>query len=98
MQPVSKQWIGKHIPAATNLHTTIQLLLETVYATWSVQSGYKEDIWDDQVISWKPVKGNYEVGVKWPLAWELVVSWDRNSKQEAVKIEPESMKPKNLHC
>jgi hypothetical protein len=43
MQPVSRQWIGKHIPAATNMNTTIQLLLEMVFSTWSMQSGYKED-------------------------------------------------------
>jgi hypothetical protein len=43
MQPVSRQRIGKHIPAATNTHTTLELLLESVFSTRSVQSGYKDD-------------------------------------------------------
>jgi hypothetical protein len=45
MQPVSRQQIGKHIPAAMNMNTTTELLLETVFSTRSVQSGYKEDNW-----------------------------------------------------
>jgi hypothetical protein len=49
MQPVSRQRIGKHIPAAMNSHTTIELLLETVFSTRSVQSGYKEEDWGDPV-------------------------------------------------
>jgi hypothetical protein len=40
MQPVSRQQIGKHVPAATNTHRRIELLLETVFSTRSVQSGY----------------------------------------------------------
>jgi hypothetical protein len=46
---VSRQRIGKHVPAATNTHTTIVLLLETVFYTRSVQSGYKEENWGDPV-------------------------------------------------
>jgi hypothetical protein len=30
MQPVSRQRIGKHVPAVANMHATIELLLETV--------------------------------------------------------------------
>jgi hypothetical protein len=30
----------QHVPAATNTHTTIELLLETVFFTRSVQSGF----------------------------------------------------------
>jgi hypothetical protein len=37
MQPVSRQRIGKHIPAATNKNTTIELVLETVFSTQSVK-------------------------------------------------------------
>jgi hypothetical protein len=33
-EPVSKQWIGKH---------TIWVLLETVFSSPSVQTGYKEE-------------------------------------------------------
>jgi hypothetical protein len=42
MQPVSSQRIDKHIPAETNVNT--ELLLETVFSTRSVQSGYKKDM------------------------------------------------------
>jgi hypothetical protein len=49
MQPISKQWISKHIPVVTNMHATIELLLETVFSTWSMQRGYKEDSWGDPV-------------------------------------------------
>jgi hypothetical protein len=49
MQPVSSQRIGKHVTVATNTTTTIELLLETVCGTRSVQSGYKENKWGDPV-------------------------------------------------
>jgi hypothetical protein len=49
MQPVSRQRIGKHVPAAMNTYTKIELLLETVFPTRSVQSGYEEDNWGDLV-------------------------------------------------
>jgi uncharacterized NAD(P)/FAD-binding protein YdhS len=39
---VHRQRLGKHVPAATNTHATIEVLLETV-STRSVQRGYKED-------------------------------------------------------
>jgi hypothetical protein len=57
MEPVSRQRIGKHVPAATNTHATIELLLETVFPPWSVQMGYKEYKWSDP-LSWElsPVK------------------------------------------
>jgi hypothetical protein len=45
MQHVSRLPVGKHVRAATNTHITIGLLLETVFPTRSVQSGYKEDNW-----------------------------------------------------
>jgi hypothetical protein len=44
MQPVPRQRIGKRAS------TTIELLLETVYSTRSVQSGYKEENWGNQFI------------------------------------------------
>jgi hypothetical protein len=43
MQQVSRQRIGKDVLAATNTNIIIELLLETVFSTRSVQSGYKED-------------------------------------------------------
>jgi hypothetical protein len=40
-----------------------------------------------------------EVDVKWPLAWELsVVRWDKSSAREAVKMKPDRIKLRNLHC
>jgi hypothetical protein len=76
MQPVSRQRIGKRVPVATNTNTTIQLLLETVFSTRSVRSGYKEDNWGDAV--------SQELSL---VTWEV-----------SVKIEPERVKLKNLHC
>jgi hypothetical protein len=43
VQPVSKQRIGKHSS------TTIELLLEMVFSTRTVQNGYKEDNWGNPV-------------------------------------------------
>jgi hypothetical protein len=40
---VVKQWLCKHIPAATDKHTTIDVILETVFSTRFVQRGSKED-------------------------------------------------------
>jgi hypothetical protein len=45
MQPVSRQRISKHVPAAMNMNAAIELLLVTVFSTWFMQSGYKEDNW-----------------------------------------------------
>jgi hypothetical protein len=44
-----RQRIDKHVPAATNTHATIKLLLETVFSTRSVQWGCKEDNWSETV-------------------------------------------------
>jgi hypothetical protein len=32
-----------------NMHTTIELLFETVFSAWCVQSDYKEDSWGKPV-------------------------------------------------
>jgi hypothetical protein len=48
---VSKQLLGKHIPAATNMYVTIYVLLETVFSTRSVQRGYKENNWGNRLSS-----------------------------------------------
>jgi hypothetical protein len=47
MQPVSRQRIGKHVPAAMNTHATTELLLETVFSNRAVQRSYKEDNWSN---------------------------------------------------
>jgi hypothetical protein len=49
MLPVSRQRIGKHVPATTNTHAIVELLLETVFSTQSMQMGYKEGNWDEPV-------------------------------------------------
>jgi hypothetical protein len=93
MQPVSRQGISKHILAATNTNTTIELPFETVFSTRSVQSGYKEDNWSDPV-SCQCSEGSQLVkrrlGGWCEMAANLaVVSWELSSAWEAVKIESE---------
>jgi hypothetical protein len=39
---VSRQQLGKHVPAAKDKKATIQVLLETVISTRSMRRGYKE--------------------------------------------------------
>jgi hypothetical protein len=48
---ISRQRLGKHVPAATDKHSTIKVLLKTVFSTQSVQRGYKEDKWGLRVSS-----------------------------------------------
>jgi hypothetical protein len=36
---VSRKPLGKHVPAATDTHARIEILLETVFSTRSVQRG-----------------------------------------------------------
>jgi hypothetical protein len=48
---VYRQRLGKHFHAATDMHATIEVLLETVFSIRSVQMGYKEENWDNQVSS-----------------------------------------------
>jgi hypothetical protein len=42
---ISRQRLGKHVPVATDTHTTIELLLETVFYNLSLQRSYKEGNW-----------------------------------------------------
>jgi hypothetical protein len=37
------QRLGKHVPAAMDMQATINVTLETMLSTLSVQWGYKED-------------------------------------------------------
>jgi hypothetical protein len=39
----------KHVPAATDTHATIEVLLETVFSIRSVKRDYKEDKWGNRV-------------------------------------------------
>jgi hypothetical protein len=40
---VYRQQFGKQVPAAKDTHATIEVLLEMLFSTQSVQRGYKED-------------------------------------------------------
>jgi hypothetical protein len=40
---ISRQQLGKYVPAATDTHATIGVLLKILSSTRSVQRGYKED-------------------------------------------------------
>jgi hypothetical protein len=95
MQLLFRQRIGKHIPAATNTRATIQLLLETVFYTQSVQKGYKEDNRDDPV-SWE-LNSAREAEKRWRYS-SVDSELTEDSALEAAKIEPERVKLKNLHC
>jgi hypothetical protein len=46
---VSRQRLGKRVPSAENTHATIDVLLETVFSTRTVQTGYKEINWGNRV-------------------------------------------------
>jgi hypothetical protein len=48
---VSRQCLGKHVPAATDTNATIEVLLETMSFTRSVQRGYKKENYGNQVSS-----------------------------------------------
>jgi hypothetical protein len=48
---VSRQRLDKHVPAATDSHATIEVLLGTVFSSPSVQRGYREDKWGNRVSS-----------------------------------------------
>jgi hypothetical protein len=39
---VSGQWLGKHVPAATNTQATIELVLQNGVSTWSALRHYKQ--------------------------------------------------------
>jgi hypothetical protein len=54
---VSRQWLGNHISAATDTHATVEVQLEMLFSALSVQRGYKEDKWGNQISSvWEAVK------------------------------------------
>lgn len=47
----ARQSLGKHVPIATNMHTTIEKLLETVFSMQSMLKLYKEEL--PRVVSWE---------------------------------------------
>jgi hypothetical protein len=38
---IARQRLGEHIPEATNTQATIELLLQTMFSVWYLQSCYK---------------------------------------------------------
>jgi hypothetical protein len=48
---ISKQRLGKHVPAATDMHPTKYVLLATVFCTQSMQRGYTEESWGNRAAS-----------------------------------------------
>jgi hypothetical protein len=46
---ISRQRLGKHVPAAKYTHATIEVLLERVFSTRSMQKGRKEYSWGNRV-------------------------------------------------
>jgi hypothetical protein len=54
---VSRKRLGKHVPAATNTHSSIDVLLQRAFFTRSVKRGYEEDKWGNRVSSvWESVR------------------------------------------
>jgi hypothetical protein len=50
---IHQSWVGKHVPAAKDLHATIEVPSGTAFSTRSVHRGHKEDSWVVQVIFMK---------------------------------------------
>jgi hypothetical protein len=48
---VFRKWLSKHVPVARDKHSTVEVLLETVFSTRSVQKGYTKDNLGNRVIS-----------------------------------------------
>jgi hypothetical protein len=48
---VSRQRLDKHVPATTDTHATIEVLLETEFSTRSLQRSYNKEIWSNRVRS-----------------------------------------------
>jgi hypothetical protein len=46
---VSRKRLGKNLPAITDTHATIEVLLEAVFSTQTEQRGYKEGNWGNQI-------------------------------------------------
>jgi hypothetical protein len=62
---VSMQRLCKHVPAATDTHEKIEILLETVFSTQSVQRGYKEYNWSKNSQKYRRLKlgGGFSISV-----------------------------------
>jgi hypothetical protein len=58
-------------------HATIEILLETVYSTRAVQTGYKEDCWDNRVSEFFRVEASSNTSA----VYLRVVAGDRKGTQ-----------------
>jgi hypothetical protein len=86
MQPVSRQRIGKHVPAAMNTHATIVTLGNGIFCSARAK-GYEEDNWGDPV-SW----GMSSAG-RQRRDGAVVQLWDIRRT-----VTTWTQKLKNLHC
>lgn len=68
---VSRQRLGKHVPAATDVHVQIEILLETAFSTRSLQRGCKEDNWGYRVSSVRESSGKEVTGMEPPFRKDL---------------------------
>jgi hypothetical protein len=88
---ISMQWLGKHVPVATDMHTMTEVLLETVFSTRSVQKDYKEDNWANQVSSvWEAVNKRdswKRAGRERPFREELSAEAEESPLLEAIARE-----------
>jgi hypothetical protein len=67
---ITRQRLGKQVPAATYTHATIEVLLETMFSTRSVPRSYQKDNWDNQVNSGQ----DSEEKSQWQLSRQLKVN------------------------
>jgi hypothetical protein len=56
---VSRQRLNKYVPAATDTHATLEVMLETLISTLSVQRVYKADNWGKHLCVWETFKEIY---------------------------------------
>jgi hypothetical protein len=88
MQSFSRQRIGKHVPAATNTNTTLELLLQMVFSTRPVENDYKDDNWGDPVRSHSCVEAGSNTST---VALQVVGSDEKGSlESETIKYGQES--------
>jgi hypothetical protein len=56
MQPVSRQWISKHVPVSTNMHATIEYLSETCFLIVPCKVVIRKTIGVTRSVESQPVK------------------------------------------
>jgi hypothetical protein len=53
---IARQWLSRHISAATNQHVTIAELMEVVFSVWSMLKLYSEGQ-NEKLVSWRNLRG-----------------------------------------